>query len=229
MKIYKLSVDSDNGFQAIADVMPRELREKDLYSKYGRDFIDCIHLDLDKGKKKTDALNMGDLSLEGFPVTTRFVELVKDLNLADIQFVKITGKGLDDYHFMFFNSDFTNKLDYEKCDLTFVKDFLGDIEELDIKIPKNRDGAIKTYKKHAHDSTFNKMIPKNGYHFVSKSDIENLDAFRIGHFDKSFYVSEKLKTILEEAKITGVNFFESDLFGRPEPLVSKRDNWWKLW
>jgi len=229
MKIYRLSVDSDNGMQAITDSIPNELLNKGLYSKYKSDFIDSIHLDLDKGKKKTDVLNMGDLSLEGFPVTIRFFELLKNCQLENIQFVKITSKDLDDYYFMFFNSDLTTKLDYEKCDFIFIKDFLGDIEELDIKIPKNRDGVIKTYKKHAHDSTFNKMIPKNGYHFISTFDIKNLDVFRIGHFDKSFYISEKAKHLLEDAKISGVNFVESDLFNRSEPLISKQNNWWKFW
>lgn len=228
MKIFRLSVDSDNGFQAIGDAIPAELLYKDLYAPYKHDTIASIQLDLDKGKKKTDVLNMGDLSLEGFPVTTRFRELVRDLNLKDIQFAKITGKDLDDYYFMFFNSDLTNKLDYQKCGLVFVKDVLGDIEELDINVPKNRSGALKTYQQHAHDSSFNKMIPKNGYHFVPDFDISHWDAFRIGHFDKAFYVSEKMKRMLEDAKISGVSFTESDWFGRDAPEVSGK-KWWQFW
>lgn len=229
MKFYKLTVDSDNGFQATTDLPPKELLNKDLYTSYKFDRIDSIRLDLDRGKKKTDVLLMGTLSLDGFPIRKHLCEIIKSYHLEGIQFVDIVDKDLHDYVFMFFNSDLTPKLDFQKSDFIFIKDFLGDIEELDIKVPKNRDGAIKTYKKYIHESTFNKMIPRNGYHFISGFDIDHLDLFRIGHFDKSFYVSERLKHALEEAKITGVNFTESEVFNKIEPAVTNSPKrWWQF-
>ena len=226
MKFFRLTVDSDNGFQTIADAP--ELFNKDLYTPYKRDFTDGIHLDLDKGKKKTDVLNMGDLTLHGFPIQNQFADLIRNCNLENVQFVKITSKDLEDYQFLFFNGDLTPKLDYAKSNLIFIQDVLGDIEELDINVPKNRSGAIKTHLKFIHESTFNQMVPKNGYHFVAGFDINTWDVFRIGHFDKSFYISEKLKHILEGAKMTGVNFRESDLFNRPEPEIDKKSGW-RFW
>lgn len=229
MKFYRLTVDSDNGFQAITDLTPKELLNKDLYAPYKFNSIDCIRLDLGKRKKKTDVLNMGTLSLEGFPIQKSLVQILNEFRLKDIQFVDIIGQDLGDYAFMFFNSDLTPKLDYGKSDLMFIKDFLGDIEELEINVPKDRNGAIKCYLKHAHDSTFNKMVPRNGYHFIPGFDINDWDVFRIGYFDKSFYVSEKVKSALEAAKATGLNFSESDRFNNPEPPKSpNKKPWWKF-
>lgn len=71
---------------------------------------------------------------------------------------------------------------------------------------------IKAYKQHCSGSVFNKLTPKNGYHFTNGFNIEKLDAFRIGHFDKSFYVSERLKNIWETHNITGLEFTETQLF-----------------
>ncbi|RZJ68705.1 MAG: hypothetical protein EOO50_00560 [Flavobacterium sp.] len=229
MKFYRLTIDSGNGFQVVVDQPPRELLQKELYAPYTFDTIDSLLLDLDKKKKKTDVLLVGTLGLLGFPAHDRVCEILKDFHLRDVQFVKITGGGLDDYQFVFFNSDLTSKLDYHKTHLAFIKDFLGDIEELDIEVPKNRNGAIKIYRKHAFDSTFNKMIPKNGYHFLLGFDINEYDGFRIGHFDKSFYVSENVKNALEAAQITNIVFSESTLFNNPEPVVAPIKKTWKFW
>ena len=226
MKFYRLTLDTDNGIQAVTDLPPAELIKKDLYTPYKGSEIDCIRLDLDKGKRKTSFLQMGDLTLHGFPAQSQVVDLIRNFNLEKVQFVKITDPKLTHYQLVFFNSDLTPKLDYTMSDLIFIKDFLGDIEELDIKVPKNRRGAIKTYLKFAYESSFHKMVPKNGYHFIPGFDVNKLDIFRIGHFDTSFYVSETVKNVLEEAKVTGVNFRESDLFNRTAPLLERKKSWW---
>jgi hypothetical protein len=57
-----------------------------------------------------------------------------------------------------------------------------------------------------------KIRPKNSYYFIDGFNIFEYDVFRIGYFDKTFYVSERLKNELEENNITGVEFFEEPLF-----------------
>lgn len=230
MKIYRLTVSSDNGFQTNTDLPPKELLEKDLYAPYPFREIGSLFLELDRGRKKTDLLLAGTISLEGIPMHRRIVEIVREFRLLDIQFVPITGKGLEDYFFAFFNSDLTPRLDFVKSDFHFIQDMLGDIEELAIKVPTNRNGAIKAYSKHIHESIFNKMIPRNGFHFNAGTDIFSYDAFRIGHFDKSFYVSERLKNALESHKITGAEFSEAPLFTAVEPENAPAPKpRWKFW
>lgn len=215
-KIYTLIVNSDNGFQVILnDKVPQELLPKNLYKPYSKQTMDCLLLDLDKGKKITDILKVGTLNLDGFPVITKVFNILKKHNQLEIQFVDIINDDLNDFKFMFFNSDLTNQLDYNKCDFFLVEDILGDITELDIKIKPNRDAVIEAYRNFCVENIFIKLLPRNGYHFLNKFNIKEFDMFRIGYFDKSFYVSEKLKNELENNKITGVEFEEQSYFRNP--------------
>lgn len=210
MKVYRLSVGSDNGIQTITDSPPKELLYKNLYSEYEYKTINSIRLNLDRGSKITDALSVGDLSLQGFPLRTKFCDIIQSFNLSKIQFVDIIDKDLKDYKFMFFNSDLTYQLDYEKSNFILIEDFLGDIEVLDNNIPKDREAVIKTYLDNFEPLTF--IIPQKGYHFIEDFNIFEYDVFRIGQFDDSFYISERVKNALESNNITGVEFAESSLF-----------------
>ena len=210
MKIYRLSIDAGNGIQAITDSPPKELLCKNLYSEYEYKTINSIRLNLDRGSKITDALSIGDLSLQGFPLRAKFCDIIQDFNLNKIQFVDIIDKDLKDYKFMFFNSDLTYQLDYEKSNFILIEDFLGDIEVLDNNIPKNREAVIKTYIDNFEPLSF--IIPQNGYHFIEGFNIYEYDVFRIGQFDDSFYISERVKKALEANNITGVVFTEITLF-----------------
>lgn len=212
MKIFKLVISSDNGFQTVLDLPPEELLKKDLYSEYKLEYITCIRLNLDKKAKITDVLNEGTLNIDGFPIKNKFCDILKKFNLLDIQFVDIIDKNLSDYKFMFFNSDLTYKLDFKKSNFILVEDMLGDIDKLDVIVPNNREGIVKTYKEYCVRSIFNRLVPENGYCFLPNFNIEELDVFRIGHFDKSFYISERVKNALESNNITGVEFVESTLF-----------------
>ncbi|UUC46483.1 hypothetical protein [Flavobacterium cerinum] len=212
MKIFKLLVSPDNGFQAITDSPPQDLLERDLYTEYKFNSIDSIRLDLDKGAKITDVLNVGTINLDGFPIRNKFCDILNDFNLFKIQFVDIIDRDLNDYKFMFFNSDLTYNIDYQKSDFILVEDILGDITELDEKIAPNRDAVLKAYDEFCSEDIFNRLVPQNGYQFLSDFNIEEYDVFRIGHFDLSFYVSEKVKNALESNNITGVEFIEQPLF-----------------
>lgn len=220
MKIYKLIVSSKNGFQANIGDIPQEYWDKSLYEPYPFEEIDSIYLDLEKRCKKTDVLNVGDLNIEGFPISNKFVDILKKFNLLDIQFVKITNKTLSDYSVMFFNSDITDKIDYQKCNFILIDDFFEEIEILDENLPQNQNELKVISKKNAGSDR--KIRPKNGYYFIDGFNIFEYDVFRIGYFDKTFYVSERVKNALEEQKITGVHFIEEPLFnGVPSWLEHK--------
>lgn len=210
MKIYRLNISSDNGIQAIVDLPPDELLYKNLYKPYPFNYIDSIRLDLDKGCEMTDILNTGNLNLNGFAIKNKFIPLLKEYNLLDIQFVEIVDKKIIDYSFMFFNSDITDKVNYQECNFILIDDFFEEIEIIDENLTQNREGLIECAKENAGSD--NKIIPKNGYHFVNDFNIFDYDVFRIGQFNDNLYVSERVKNTLEENNITGVYFYEEPLF-----------------
>lgn len=119
-------------------------------------------------------------------------------NLFKIQFVDIIDWDINDYKFMFFNSD------YQKSDFILIEDVLGEITERDEKIAPKRDAVLRAYDEFCSEDIFIRLVPQNGYHFLSNFNIEEYDVFRIGHFDLSFYLSEKVKNTLESNNITGV-------------------------
>ena len=212
MKIYRLIISADNGIQAITDTPPKELLNRNLYSDYKFDCINSIIWDLDKGAKATDVVNVGTLSLDGFAINKKVFDILNNFNLLKIQFVDIVETDMKDYKFMFFNSDLTSKLDYERSGFRLVEDMLGDITELDIKVPKNREAVLSAYDNYCVEDIFCRLTPGNGYHFLPDLNIYEWDVFRIGHFDMSFYISERVKTMLEQKHITGVEFVEEPLF-----------------
>jgi hypothetical protein len=215
MKIYRLIVGADNGFQANVDIPPISLAKRDKYSPYPFDSIDWIRLTLEKKAKITDVLLESASGNHGIIIKEYFCDLISNYNLKDIQFVKIIDDELIGYNFMFFNSDLTHYIDYEKSNFILVEDMLGDITELDTIVPANREGVIQAYKENCIESIFLKLVAKNGYHFKEGFNIWDYDVFRIGHFDDSFYVSERVKDILTEHKITGVRFYEESDFNTP--------------
>lgn len=103
-------------------------------------------------------------------------------------------------------------IDYEKSNFILIEDVLGDITELDTPVPSNREGVIQADIEYCVEDIFTRLIAKNGYHFKEGFNIWDYDVFRIGHFDDSFYVSERVKDILTEHKITGVRFYEESDF-----------------
>lgn len=210
MKIFRVKISSDNGIQTIVDLPPDELLYKDLYKPYIFNQINSIKLDLNRGCKITDVLNNGNLNLKGFAIKNKYIQILNKFNLLEIQFVDIIDKKIIDYSFMFFNSDITHKIDYQKCHFILIDDFFEEIEIIDENLPQNREGLIECAKKNAGSD--NKIIPKNGYHFEDDFNIFDYDVFRIGQFNDNFYVSERVKNALEENNITGVNFYEEPLF-----------------
>lgn len=210
MKIFRIAISSDNGIQAIVDLPPEELLYRDLYTPYPFDYIDSIRLDLDRSRKLTDVLNVGNLSLDGLLIKNKFIPLLNELNLLEIQFIEVIDEKIIDYSFMFFNCDITHKLDYEKSNFILIDDFFEEIEIIDENLEQNREILIELAKNNAGSDY--KIIPKNGYHFIDGFNIFAYDVFRIGQFNDNFYISERVKNTLEENNITGLDFFEETLF-----------------
>ncbi|MBX7225373.1 MAG: hypothetical protein K1X55_05040 [Chitinophagales bacterium] len=145
MKIYNLIPRLDNDCHAMVDIPPINLTKRNKYSNYPYDTIDWLRLYKKKNKPLPDVLYEGTLSLDGIILKENFCDFLKEYNLKEIQFVKIIDKQIVGYNFMFFNSDLTHYIDYEKSNFILVEDMLGDITELDTIVPANREGVIQAY------------------------------------------------------------------------------------
>lgn len=214
MKYYSITTDENYGVQVLHDgIAGDSLDGKNLYKEFNKDLIEDLVLDLDNGAKMADILETGDLGLKGLIVSSKSYDLLSKFNLHSIQFVNIKGNGLDDYKFMFFNGDLTSKIDYNKSNFKLYELDIIDMEfeELDLKIPQNREGIIKADVDIVSVDIDKKIFPSNGYQFNEDFRIEDFDIFRIGHYDLNFYVSEKVKDIFEKNDITGCQFIEQKM------------------
>lgn len=211
MKFYKILTDSENLGQVInTGEVGSELDSKNLYRKFQFDKIKSLYLDTNF--EKTDILKSGDES-KGLIVSHHFYDLIKYFNLYDIQFTQISNNGFENYKFMFFNSDLTEKVDYEKSKFKLYNFNIisSEFEELDLSIPNNRNAVIKTDIDIVSNSAMKKISPSKGYKFIDGFNIVDLDVFRIGHYDLNFYISERVKVVLEKKSITGCKFIEQKL------------------
>jgi len=206
VKFYRLVGDLDQVIQTQVDLPPDSLLKKNLYESYPNKDISSIILD--SNEPITDVLSNGTLTLQGQIISHKIFELAQEFNLYRIQFVPLIHPTLTGYHFMFFNSDMTDMLDYEASDFCLMKETPLKKSILDIPVPPNRDGVLSMYREHCSQSIFKYMIPRNGYIFKQGALIEEYDAFRIGHFDKSFYISERFKNRLAANGITGWHYVE---------------------
>ncbi len=201
MRYFKFKPDADNGFQAYCNHAPDSLLKKDLYKNYEGDSI--TGLLRDPKTKLTDILNEGTLSLKGIIVSKKFKDIVLKFNIHHAQFIPINDEKLSNYYFMFFNGELISLIDYERTSFKIQEWDPNDIIYLDATIPKNKEGVMAAYKEYCAESVFNSLAPIDGYFFEESPELNELDLFRIGYFDLSFYISERLKKELEESGITG--------------------------
>ncbi|MEW4923132.1 hypothetical protein [Algibacter sp. 2305UL17-15] len=212
MKYYSITTNEKHGVQVLHDGIKGDtLDGKKIYEKFDDNIIK--DLVLDKHAIKTDFLESGDLSLKGLIISSKCHNLLKDFNLHDIQFVDIQNNGLNDYMFMFFNGDLTSKIDYKSSNFKLYElDIIEmEFEEVDFKVPQDRKSIIKLDIDVVSRDIEKRIFPSNGYNFNDDFQLSNYDIFRIGHFDLNYYVSEKVKNILEENKVSGCEFIEQKM------------------
>ncbi len=223
MKYYQLVRETDpkimgkvNGIQAFfAGGYPKEkqlLMEKDLYQSIEIEQINCIQLD--EKAKKTDVISHGTLSLEGLIVTEKFRTIVEQFQLIDIQFVPIEFHNKKDwtaYSFMFFNTNLTEKIDYEATVFGIKKISMFAGKDTFTPLDKNENNLemLKLLTKEYAGSVRYSISVESGYYF--KSAITH-DVFRIGVFDDAFYFSETLVKAISKENLNGFYFVESNFF-----------------
>lgn len=167
-----------------------------------------LSFNLAKGAKITDVLSTFAISACGFIVSERLKELLKDFNLERHEYIPteiISGENKYKYFFLhFFGEDMIHCLDYQRSIFRVVE---WGFKDLGTKSFDSFD-SLKEYIKKDKDNFL--MMPLE--HVVLKEVFKELDLFSIPQFANEMYVSEKLKAIIANEKITGFSF--EDYFQR---------------
>jgi hypothetical protein len=165
------------------------------------------YYELETAAKLTDLLSGGIPPgangglVDGFIINKKLRNIFQQHITCKCQYyptcIKVKNNFYDDYFFMHVVSDLPDYIDYEKTPF-FIKEYGDDL------------GSVKVNSKTEYES-FNKQL--EGMKFLSsnkpnlkKEIIGQYDLFVETHFKYSFYISEKLKNTLLEAKITGISF-----------------------
>jgi hypothetical protein len=223
MKYYKLILETDtdkignvDGIQSdivgYGDRQSELLMNKNLYESIKIDEIKS--LTIDEKAIITDVISTGTLSLTGFIVNERFKKVIAKYTLSDIQFIEATFFNKPDikgYYFMFFNSDLTNNIDYSLTKFGVKENsfFSNKVTTSELESSQNNLKSIIELDKEYAGSIKKAVVPVDKY--VFKESISS-DVFRIGHFDLSFYFSERVKREIESNEFTGFYFVETERF-----------------
>jgi len=160
---------------------------------------------LDEVAKLTDFLSKGHPYF-GLLINDKMKNLIQDFCLPTSKFYHasiMNGKHLCHNYFLFhFISDLSDSIDYKKTLF-----YLWDTFEASPTICfKNKSDLQNKYKE--IDSITKIRTDK----FILKSQNKiNFDLFHISFFDNTIYISHRLKTALEEAKVTGIEIMPTDV------------------
>lgn len=223
MKYYKLILETDtekignvDGIQSdivgYGDMQSELLMNKSLYEPINIDEI--TSLTIDEKAIVTDVISTGTLSLKGFIVNEKFKEIITKYSLADTQFIKAAFFNKPDikgYYFMFFNSDFTNNINYSLTKFGIKENsfFSNKVTMSELESSKNNLKSIIALDKEYAGSIKKSVVPVDKYVF---KEAISYDVFRIGHFDLFFYFSERVKREIESSELTGFYFVETERF-----------------
>lgn len=168
--------------------------------------INLHNFSLDKKSKQTDILSSDYLKLDGFFISEKFREVIENAIAHRFRVLDTTlykkGEKIDNYFFL--NIINTDSIDYKKSsfrvDASPVKWRDGGKE---IEINNEDDLFSKNWEVIMDDPTM-KILPKKA---ILK---EYVDIIKLAN-SNSIYFSEHLKQKIEEKKLTGVVFEETDI------------------
>ena len=207
-KYYKFDVDYELEVEAHSNGDIGFSLEKSLYTKYRKKVVNNLAIDKEN-IKYTDILKTGELSLNGLVISNKLFDILNKFPGHKIQYTDIINEGIENYKFMFFNGDLTEKIDYQRSEFELKKyDLLEQkLIKIDYYLKPNRKSIIRKDRELIDEAEIlTKIIPKNGYVFKKRANIFQYDILRIGYFDENFYVSELVKSEIEKNGITGYLF-----------------------
>lgn len=153
--------------------------------------------------------------LQGIVITERLFNLfttqkLKGVNFYPAQIRTRNGQSKTDYYFMHSIVDYTKLIDYKKTD--FVCKRFGVMETLTFELSDNSTlESIKFEKKKFRSDPFNKIWPRDKFHFLDEACIDEYDLVCLNYFNPyNYYVSDTLKKEMERLPVRGVSFLETE-------------------
>jgi len=183
------------------------------------EFIPNLHaFKLDKKAKITDLISIGSIYF-GFLINQNLKKILNEFYLPEVRFYQsyISYKNSinNNYYFLHNIHHYSEKIDFNKTKF-YISDSFGNKQTISIL---NASELNNYYKIHKVSTMLriitNKYIFKDNY-------IPEHDLFQISFTDSCTYISHRLKTALEEAKITGIEITPVDFIEvNQEPTMKK--------
>jgi len=190
--------------------LSENFKKRNPYSEFRitEPFLDSFSL-LDK-YKVIDCFTHSSYRSE-FVISEKMKGILLNFNLYSTQLIPSVvysqKEALKDYYFLHCYSYLLDKFDYGKIKFSRIWPYPREVEEKYFDMDEKK--LLSECKEIAGRMVY--IEPDNGYQFKG-FDYTAYDLFRIGELDEYIYVSERLKNDLVDAKISGIEFVESDLF-----------------
>ncbi|MDP1803207.1 MAG: hypothetical protein Q8L81_17730 [Bacteroidota bacterium] len=160
------------------------------------------YLELNKGAKLSDL--MSSQFYNGFIVSAKLKKLLEESNVKDYKFYDIIlynkEAEIKGYYYFHSASCLRNYIDYSKSTF-FIGEMLGKkIRDLKIKI-ETYDDLIKIHK----DLPMGHELLYPDKFYLSSRFPFSIDLFRLGAFNYDFFISKRLKEMIESNHVTGVS------------------------
>lgn len=155
------------------------------------------------GKAKLSDLLSVAVIHGGFLVSERFKNVLEQFNLAPHKFypAKVQfRKQFHQYYWMHIISDLTDQVDYPKSTFFVYHNYSKNIGYTEVKSKEELIQKEKSLRENNPGKTLAIWSEKIS---LTSSFNRAADLFKIGNFDSSYYISEKLKNKIISEKITG--------------------------
>jgi hypothetical protein len=159
---------------------------------------------LDGRAKLTDLLSVG-VMYGGFLVSGKLKELLQQFSLPPHRFYSarvLHKKGFYDYYWMHIICDLTNVVDYPKSKFIIYYNYAHNLGSIEIN---TKEELYEKREKLKQDNLGKNVTVWSDKIVLNGSFDKHLDFFEIGSFDSSYYISEKLKVVIEKEKFTGIS------------------------
>mgnify|MGYP006959899243 CR=1 FL=1 len=165
---------------------------------------------LHKNAKISDLLSSSPLMGSGFLISEKFKNALEKNIMPPHKYypAKIIHKDNSyNYYWIHILCDLTDYVDYNKSEFVIAKNYTNTKNYIQIKSKK--DFLIK--KEELKQKDLFLSIKANKIFFIENYFLA-FDLFSVSLIDYDFYISQNLKNIINQEKITGVNLIESNKF-----------------
>ena len=166
---------------------------------------------LNSKAKPTDFLSNSIIGPRGFLLSGKAKNILESCNLEGYKFYKASvlfKKENIEYYWMHYIFNVRSSVNYKASRFFIYQNFSTKLDYIDVVSEK--DLLKKEKKLEENNPELTLAIWGEKIQLDFSIDEKGLDFFKIGKFDSSYYVSERLYNLFEKHKITGVEFSDAE-------------------